>query len=627
MRRRLLSTSGLLLAGALFIAVNIIANGTLTSWRLDVTENKLFSLSSGTKNILKNLDEPITLRFYFSAKQFSGIPSLSTYGTRVRDMLEEYVAASEGKLKLIVTDPEPFSEAEDQAVGYGIQQLPVSTTGELAYFGLAGTNTTDDELTIPFFQPENERSLEYEITKVIYNLANPRERVIGVISTLPVFGDGTTPLAARPADSTWAIISLLQEEFEIRNLGKDLSHLDEDIDTLLVIHPKALSAQTRYGIDQFVLKGGKAMIFVDPLAESDTSGPDPQSPMAMPQRGSDLPDLFKQWGAKYAVDKVAGDLDAAIRVSYAGSRGTREMEYMPWLHLGPPNFNQDDFVTSQLKAINLGSVGILEKAEDSPTEFTPLLSTGKRSMPYERDAVLFIADPAGLLNSFESSDKELVLAARLSGKVKTAFPGGKPKQSEDDPDDPAFVTESTEPINVIVVADTDLLTDRFWVQFQNFLGITVPSALADNASFVINALDNLGGNHDLISLRSRSEYARPFARVEAIQHEAETKFRAREQALRTKLEQTESKLRELQKQKDEGSGLLLSAEQRQEIDTFRREQLKTRKELRAVQHDLRKNIERLGTILKFVNISMIPLLIGILAIVMAIYRVNRRASS
>lgn len=621
LKRRVLSASGLFLAAGLFVAANIVANQSLTSERLDLTENRLFSLSSGTENILRQLNEPIQLKLYFSAKLLSGAPAFLNYGTRIRDMLEEYVAKSGGKLELSVIDPEPFSEAEDEAVGYGIKQLPVSAAGDMGYMGLVGVNTTDEEKVIPVFQPNKEESLEYELTKLIYTLAHPKKRVIGVISALPVFGAATD---GRPGGG-WNIISLLREVFEVRDLGTEPAEIAQDVDTLLLIHPKNLADQTRYAIDQFVLKGGKAMVFVDPHAEEDKASPNPQNPMAMPQTSSNLPDLMEKWGVKLVADKIAADLDHAIRVAYAGSRGPQEIEYLPWLRLGPAQLNRDDFVTSELNTVNLGAAGILEKIEGATTEFRPLISTGKRSMPYDREAVLFVRDPAGLLENFKPGDKELVVAARIRGPAKTAFPNGRPKKKDGDSPDPNFVAESTAPINLIVVADTDVLADRFWVQFQNFLGMRIPSTIADNADFVINALDNLGGNDDLISLRSRGHYARPFDRVEAIQREAEAQFRDKERALQAKLEETEKKLADLQQQKQGGSKLLLSPEQRQEIERFREEQLKTRKQLRAVQHDLKKNIERLGTGLKFINISLIPLVIGIAAIGMPLYRAKRRS--
>ncbi|MGH8582504.1 MAG: Gldg family protein [Gammaproteobacteria bacterium] len=634
MRHKWLTGGGLGMALALFVALNIVAQGMLGALRLDVTENGLFTLSKGTRNILQGLEEPVTLRLYFSARLFSGVAALQNYGIRIRDLLEEYAAASNGMLRVKVIDPEPFSEAEDQAVKYGITQIPLGT-GERGYLGLVGSGATDAEASIPFFALEKERSLEYDLTKLIYGLANPKKRVIGAISTLPVFGgfagmQGDQPQFRQP----WTIATHLQEVMEVRPLGDDVKEIPKDVDTLLVIHPKDLPEQTRYRIDQFVLKGGKAMVLVDPLSEEDRAQPNPEQPGVPPKTGSDLPDLFEKWGLRFVKDKIASDLEAALEVAYNGPTGPRQSAYLPWLRMGKANLNREDFITSELNTLNLAAAGILEPVEGATTRFTPLISTGKQSMPLERMSVVAVRDPASLLEGFKPAGKVLVLAARISGKVKTAFPNGMPgtdtAQKEGEKPgakaqvDPDFIAESRGPINVVVVADTDLLADRFWVKMQSFLGINVPSAISDNANLVINALENLGGNDDLISLRSRGEYARPFTRVEALQRGAESRFRERERELQAKLEETEQKIQQLQTRKAEGSALLLSPEQKRAIEQFRQEQVKTRKALRAVQHDLRKNIERLGTQLRFANMGLIPLLIAVLAIGVGMARMRKR---
>lgn len=632
MNRRALSRGGLVMAVGLFLAINILAGETLTAWRLDLTANKLFTLSPGTRSILKGLDEPIELRFFYSAKLFSGIPSLQGHATRVRDMLDEYVAAAGGKLTLTVVDPEPFSEAEDEAVADGVNQLPLSGSGDRGYLGLVGTSSADERAVLPFISPEKEQSLEYDLTKLIYNLAHPKKRIIGMITSLPVLGDPMRMGGNRP----FALAGMLREAFDLRELGTEVAAIDKDIDTLVVIHPKALSDATRYAIDQFVLKGGKAMVFVDPYAEEDRSQPDPQNPGAMPKLDSDLSDLFERWGLKLVKDKVAADIETAIRVTYNAPSGPRQIEYLPWLQLQEANVNREDFVTHELGRVNLGSAGALEPIKDAKTRFTALLSSGRKGMLMDRDTVMFSRDPAGLMQGYKPGDQALVLAARVSGVVKTAFPQGKPKPAEPAADpakkaeptgevDKDFIAESKGPINVIVVADTDLLADRFWVQMQDFLGLSVPQAIADNANFVVNALDNLGGNDDLISLRSRGEYTRPFTKVAAIQRDAELRLRDRERALLDKLKDTEKKMQDLQREKGKGSAMILSPEQKREIESFRDEQVKTRKELRAVQHDLRRNIERLGDWLRFVNIALIPLLIGVSAALAGMWRAHRVA--
>ncbi len=605
------SSTGLLLAAALAIATIIIANATLTSLRLDLTRNKLFTLSEGTVNILNSLEEPVRLDFYFSKKTLVGFPALMNYGTRVRDLLEEYAAKSAGKIELTIIEPEPFSEEEDQAVASGLQGVSTNTAGDRAYFGLVGSNATDDEMIIPFFQSERQAALEYDITKLIYNLANPEKRVIGIISTLPVFGD------VKQAEKPWAIISTLREFFEVRDLGVKPDEIEQDIDVLMVIHPKDVKDKTLFAIEQFMLAGGNAMLFVDPLAEADRSQPDPEQPMVMPDLDSDLRFLFDGWGIEIAEGKIVADINAAMRVQTRSERGPQEVIYLPWLRLGETSFNKDDFSTSEIKLIHMGTVGSILQSEQSTLKSIPLIQTSTESMKLERDLIMIQRDPNVILENFKSEGKRQILATRLSGHVNTAYPEGL-----DGEDSSTLLQEGD--INIILVADTDILNDLFWIRTQNFFGMEMPQAIANNGDFIVNSLENLSGNNDLISLRSRGEFSRPFSRVEKIRRAAEDEFRERERQLQSKLQETEKRMQALQKDTS-GSDLILSAEQNREIEKFREVQLTTRKELRAVQHELQKNIERLGTQLKFINIGLMPMLITIIAIVSGVYRSRRRA--
>lgn len=629
MNTKLLTGTGLVIALALFLGINIIANQSLTGLRLDVTEAKLHTLSEGTRNILRGIDEPITLRFYFSAKQFAGVPEFATYGKRVRDLLEEYEAAASGKIRLLVIDPEPFSEAEDQAVGFGIEPVPMNASGERGFIGLVGTNAIDDEIPIPVLSPERESALEYELTKMVYNLSNPKKRVIGLVSGLPVSSDVPDPQTGRTTRREWGVIALLREIYEVQQLNMETREIDADIDTLIVIHPKEFPANLLYAIDQFVLKGGRAIVFVDPFAEEDRPDRDPNAPMQMPEISSSLEPIFEKWGVTMARDKVVTDIDAAVRVSFRSERGPQEVEYLPWLQLQGERLNRDDFVTTELNSINVGSAGSLAPLEGATTTMTRLFGTGERSGQIERDAIIFVRDPAALLENFEPAGTSYTIGARISGIVETAYPNGRPLDETESraPADPGFVAKSAESINVIVIADTDILADRFWVRYENFLGMQMPQAFANNADFLINAIDNLGGNDDLIGLRSRGEYSRPFLVVQDIRRAAEAQFRDRERALQAKLQETEQKMQELQQQRDESGEYLLSPEQKKEIELFQKEQLKTRKELRSVQHELQRNIETLGTKLKLLNIFLIPLLILIFAIGFSIVRVRRQRSA
>jgi len=621
--KKLLSGTGVLIAAILAMATIILANTTLTSWRLDLTENRLYTLSEGTLNIIRSLDEPITLDFYFSSEVLSDVPQIVNYANRVRDLLGEYAAKSNGMIRLNVIEPEPFSEEEDRAVASGLQGVTINVGGSPAYFGLVGTNAVDDELTIPFFQNSREQQLEYDLTKLIYNLANPEKRVVGVLSQLPAFG-GSMP----GSPQGWVVADLVSEFFEVKHLGPDVSAI-EDIDLLLLIHPKDIDEETLFAIDQYLLGGGNAVVFVDPMAEGDNVQPDPRNPRVLPRLSSSLEPLFAAWGIEVSEDQIAGDLRSAMRVQSRTERGIQETNYLPWLRLDKSNLNPDEFITGELNTINLGTAGFISKKEDAAIDLVPLIQTSAETMKIDADLIRFQQDPARMLSDFESGNERLTLAARISGTVSTAFPEGRPASDQDSDTteagqaDEDFLTEGE--INLIVVADTDILNDTFWINRQNFLGIEMPQAIADNGNFLINALEHMSGSTDLISLRSRGEYSRPFEVVEEIRREAEARFRQREQMLEAKLRETEQKIFELQRESGEGD-LLLSPEQSREIEKFRQEQLNTRKELRAVQHELQKNIEQLGTLLKFINIGLMPLVISIIAVSVGLIRTRRMAS-
>ena len=555
MQKNLSSFSSLGLALVLAIAVIIIANITFSGIRLDLTENKLFTLSQGTENILDSLEEPISLDFYFSRKTLSDFPSLTNYATRVRDLLEEYAAKSNGKIKLSVIEPEPFSEEEDQAVANGLQGVSISNAGDRAYFGLVGSNSIDTLETIPFFQAEKETALEYDITKMVYNLANPEKRTIGVITSLPLFGQARMGPRGQQGSRPWAIINAMREFFEVRELGTNLEKIDDDISVLLVIHPKELGESTLFAIDQYLLGGGNTMIFVDPLSENDTPQTNPAMPMGMPVLASNLKTILDGWGVTVVEGKIAGDITLAMRVQTRGPRGPEETTYLPWLGLDENNLNQEDFTTNELSIIHMGTAGIIEKQEDSPIKLEPLIETTPMSMQIDSSRLLFQQDPAAMLNDFEPENKKQILAARLSGQVSSAFPDGKPNAEENDSTE---VLKEGE-VHAILVADTDILADMFWIRTQSFFGMEIPQTIANNGDFVINTLENLSGNTDLISLRSRGEFARPFTVVETIRREAEEKFREREQLLQAKLEETENKIIALQQESGDSSIILSPA--------------------------------------------------------------------
>ncbi len=615
--KQILTTSGLLMAVAVLLAVNIISDASLKSARLDLTENQLYTLSEGTKNILNNLEEPITLRFFFSQKLAPSLPSISSYTVRVKELLEEYQrAAAGGNLKLILIDPEPFSEQEDMAEGYGLQSLPVDENNTMFYFGLAATNSVDDEETIPFFLPNRAEFLEYDLTKLIYQLANPKQKVVGFMSSLPVQGDTTASPLQRNAAEPWMVVEQIRQSFEVRTIKTDVEQIPADIDVLMLVHPKDLSDATLYAIDQFVLRGGRAIVFADPYSEVYEPPSDPQNPMAALQapRNSELSKLFDAWGIELVPNKVVGDLRTAQKVQIQAGQRVSVVNYPVWMDLDDSRyFNKEDVITAKLGNIVLATSGALVKKGDVETDLIPLIESGHQAMQIETSKLGAFSQPEDLVRDFKPEGK-FILAAKVTGKIKTAFPDGKPKDEDDkdSADDQSHLTESVESINLIVVADTDMLEDKFWVRVQNLFGQRIPIPHAANATFVVNALDNLSGSNDLISVRNRGNYARTFTRVEDIQRDAEQKFRDKEKELQTRLRETDQKIRELQRQKkQDGNELMLSVKQREEIDRFRNKKIDIRKELRDVQHELHKNIQRLESQMKFINIGLMPLLIGI----------------
>jgi len=641
MNAKLLTGSGLAIAVVLFFAVNVLSNVALRSARFDLTDQHLYTLTEGTRNILQNIDEPITLRFYLSGKLATGLPGINNYANRVLELLQEYEQAADGNLNLHIIDPEPFSEEEDRAVGYGLQGIPLNNGNTQFYFGLVGTSSTDDQELIPFFQPDREELIEYDLTKLVYQLANPTQKVVGLLSMLPLEGGPSMGfMQGQGGNPPWMILDSIREVMQVKPLKKDVTDIPEDVEVLMVVHPKKLSDATLYAIDQFVLRGGRALVFVDPHSEADRIPSNPRNPMGMQgPRNSDLGKVFDTWGIELVKGKVVGDLPLAKKVNFQKQSRTYVADYPIWIDLTPQQLDSDDVVTAQLPSLTMASAGILQKKEGSDIEFTPLVETDDRAMQIDTSRLMFMPDIEGLLRSYRPEGKKLTLAARLTGKVKTAFPDGKPKtadsentdlrepEANQESEDTPHLTESTEPINVIVVADTDMLQDRFWVQVQNFLGQRIGIPTSANNSFVINALDNLTGSHDLITVRSRGSFSRPFTLVRAIQQEAEMQYRQKEQVLQQRLKDTERQIQDLQKAKGEQTALMLNPEQRSALDGFRQQLVATRKELRGVQHELQKNIENLESIVKFVNIGFMPLVIVVGGVVMSAYKMRRRRSA
>lgn len=615
LNRKALSGTALLVIAVLFVAVMLLVNAAFRGARVDLTQNHLYTLSDGTKNILRSIDEPINLYLFYSDKATQDLPQLRTYFTRVREMLQEMSARAGGKLRLEVIDPLPFSEDEDRATGFGLQSVPINAAGDKVFFGLAGTNSTNGQASIPFLQPDKEAFLEYDVAKLIHELETPKKPVVGLLSGLPIAA-GFDP-QTRQMRQPWAIDQQWSQLFEMRPVdAASLKQVDKDIGVLVVVHPKQLSDDAQYAIDQFVLRGGHLLAFVDPDAELDTSGADPNNPMAamMADKSSDLPKLFKAWGVDYDPKKVVLDRARALAISVG--EGQAPVRHPGILGLTGAELNRDDVVTANLDTINASSAGYFELSKDAKdVKLVPLIQTTSDAMAVPSERLRMLADPSSLMAGYQPAGSPFAIAVRLAGKLHTAFPDRKGDGA---------LAESSGESQVVLVADTDLLSDRMWVQIRPFFGQQIMNAFANNGDFAVNALDNIAGSSDLISIRGRATSQRPFTTVEALKRNADTRFRAKEQELQHELSDTERKLTELQSAKSQDQQQILSPEQKAELDNFLKRKLEIRKELRQVRRQLDAEIESLGTRLKVVNIVLVPLLVTLAALAFAWWRSQRR---
>lgn len=625
-RQKILGRGALAGVLAVFILINIVAAFSLRSWRLDVTEQKINTLSQGTRNILKGLDKPVTLKLYLSREAIRNAPGLATYADRVMTLLEEYAALAGGNLRLEKVDPEPFSEAEDDAVRFGLQGIPLGEGSDSLYFGLVG-ELDGRRLTIPFFQPERERFLEYDLTQLIYRLSHPKKLVIGVLSGAPIEG-GFAPGGMLQMQQPWLILDQLRQQFEVRVLPKTGEPVPDDVDVLMLVHPAYLDAKALYAADQFLMKGKNALVFADPVSEASIQG-DPGRAL---KPNEDFNRMLQRWGVRIPAAKVVGDLAQSLKVNYQGRRGYMQVNYLPWLNIDPTHFNNEDVVISQLGNLTMATAGAIEPLEGAQTEFTPLVQSSDQAMLLDAAPIVFAPNPAELLAKFKPTGKRYTLAARLTGTIESAFtkpPEDSPEkdgkqQSEKKKETAEHKARSDRPVHIILVADSDLLQDKFWVQSTNFFGRTLAIPTAANADLAANALESLGGSSDLISVRSKGSYQRPFTLVAELARKAETRFRAKEQELSRKLRETEAKLNELQRQRQDSASTQLTPEQQAELEKFRAEKVRIRKELRRVQYQLRADIDELETMIKAFNIAFVP---GLLTLVAFLAWVIRRARS
>lgn len=634
LRRRTILFSALIVLIVSYCSLTLVTSRWLEPERFDLTADGLYTLSPGTRQIIDNVHRPLWLTLYFSQHATKDMPQLRSYEQRVAEMLQEMVARSHGRIRLQIVDPVPYSDDEATAEGNGLTPMNGGSNGERIFFGLVGSNRpasndassdfnpdapednsskgVERSLPIAFLDPQRETFLEYDIAKLLYQLSEPEKPRIGLITGLPVMGD---PLQGTAA---WAVIQQLQQLFDIQVLDANkLKQIDKHIQVLLLVHPKNLSTDAQYALDQYVLAGGHLAVFVDPFAESDPAQLTQDSLAGTNNHSSNLPRLFADWGVAYSPDQIVLDRGRALPIELAGVN----LAHPAMLGLGTQELNHDDVMTASLQRVNVSTAGHFDLLPNANTRLIPLLqsSADAEIVPTQR-VIDASSNPSSLLQGYQPQNQNYVIAARLRGQFVSAFPELARR--------PGHLAQSSSNAEVILVADTDLLTDRLWVETQNFLGQPLLNAFANNGDFINNLVDNLSGSSALLSIRGRSSSQRPFTRVEALRHAADRKFLQKEQELKTELADTKQRLSELQPAKGERDAST-STEQKQEIEQFLQRQLAISKELRDLQHQLNAEIDALGMRLKMLNIVVLPVLIVILGLLHGWRRTrgNRRQRS
>ncbi len=598
-RPRLNSSAALTLLAALYVLLVLVSSAGLRGARVDLTADKLYTLSPGTVHIVSTLRQPVQLTLYFSDRLSRELPQLRAYRQRLGDMLEEIVRRSHGKIDLQVIDPQPYSEDEDRASAAGLTPMPGNNGDEKLFFGLAARNLVDGRsASIPFFLPDREPFLEYDLAKLVLDLSQTSKPRVDILSTLPIAG-GVDPLTRQP-QPPWTALQQLRQLFEVHLLQvRDLKSIDARTRVLVLIGPRDLPDDAAYAIDQYVLHGGKLVAFVDPDSEIDAG------------RESDLPRLFRAWGVLFAPDQVVLDRDRALTIQ--PTPDAAPVRHPAVLGFSGGDLNRDDPVTAALNTINVSSAGHFELASGSQTKLIPLIQSSAGAMTVSAQRVRDAVNPASLYTGYAPTGEHYAIAARVSGRFASAFPQRA---------DAGHLARAQTQCQMLLVADTDLLSDRLWVQVTSSFGQTITNAFANNGDFFLNAVDDLAGPSDLIAIRGRAVADRPFTTVDNLRRAADEKFKAKQNELLVELADTEARLSVLQTH----GGANADASQRSAVEQFMRRKLQIRGELREVQRQLDADIETLGARLKFIDILLMPIALTLVALIYGGWRMRRRGA-
>lgn len=622
----LYSIGGVVAMLVILVAVNLIT--AAARQRVDLTKEKAYTLSAGTRAILAKLDTTVKIRFYCtqSGDTTPETVFLKSYARKVEDLLAEYKQAGKGKIVIEKYDPQPDSDAEDSARLDGVEGAPLRS-GERFYLGLA-VSLLDSKEAIPFLQPNRERMLEYDLSRAISRVVTPEKPVVGVMSSLPVFGMPMNPMMmqmGQRGQQPWALVTELKNDFTVKRVEMTAEKIDDDVKVLVVIHPKDISDAGQYAIDQFVLRGGKLIAFLDGNCLTDSRGQ--QNPMMaqMGGGGSTLDKLLKAWGVSFENSKVVADMNYRLEIDGGGGR---PQQRPTWLQLTPDAMDTNDVVTSQLDNVMYFAGGAFSGTPATGLTKTVLLKSTTDSQLVE--GMMANLSPESTMKEFKPSDTEQALAIRLTGKFKTAFPDGKPAEKKDDekkdeakPEEKKAddsLKESKVDSTVVLVGDSDMVHDNFSIRDVPTPFGNLRQQINQNLNFAQNAVELLAGDQNLITVRSRAALNRPFTLVKKLENQAEARFRGKVQELEASLQETQNRLNELQQNKDKSQRFIMSPEQQAELEKFRKQQANTSRELKQVQKDLRREVVALETKVKWWNIFAMPVAVTACGILLAVYK-------
>jgi gliding motility-associatede transport system auxiliary component len=619
----LYSTGGIIALLVVLVALNFIFG--VFNFRADLTQGNVYTLSPGTRAILGKLEAPVRLRLYYTQGGEAVPVALKTFAKRVEDLLKEYETAGKGKVIVEKFNPEPDSDAEDSAALDGIEGQ-LTNSGEKFYLGLS-ISFLDQKAAIPVLAPDREQLLEYDVTRGIAQVGEAKKPVIGVMSGLPVMGRSLDPVKKQQPTEPWAVIEEMKKIFDVREVKLDAQKIPDDIKVLLVIHPRNLSEETEYAIDQYVMRGGKLIAFVDPYAYFDQQ-PDLQNPFGGNQAGqSTFYNLFKAWGVDVDMGKVVADL------SFASGEGPRLLPTL--LSLNTQALNPDDVVTSQVGTMLIPFGGTFKNKLADGLKQTVLAHTSKNSMPVDLIIATLSGEPS--TRGFQPSGEEMPLAVRLTGKFYSAFPQGKPKpyvspraekKKDDKKDekkeaDEPQLKQTKEDNTVVLVADVDMLSDGAAVDIQDVFGQRVAVPKNGNLAFALGLVENLSGDNNLMSLRSRASFTKPLTVVRDMESRAQQQYLGRIKELEDSLNQTQENLKKLQNSKAGVTSSILTSEQQVELDNFRKKAAEARIALKQLRKNLRVETDTLQFWTKVVNIGLVPLLVALAGLALALAKRRR----